>query len=186
MTRIDPLRDSATGGNACDTPVEQNIPQQRFRTVVGRMAQSQRIASQFRCDLIEGTPPVPTADIASVFNAILHQTQRSGFVPHNPVDTHLAQRLPELFNGFCELPLFNGHRHDFKIKRRTPTVRSERMYETQTVLSSGHADPNAVSAPKHLEPAHGTADTIEDFSFDVGLAHHNLPFTHGFDLSSVR
>src|SRR5690349_17835411 len=74
------------GRKRCDTAIKQDVPQQRFGAVIGRMSKSKNAALELGSNLIKVVPPMPAAHVTPMRDIFSDQAESCRVLPHNPLD----------------------------------------------------------------------------------------------------
>ncbi len=149
-----------------DAAVEQDVPEERLRAVVGGVAEGQRGAAERARRAVEGAPPVAAAHVAAVEDAAGHQVERRRVLADDPLDAEGADLGVEAADRRLELALLDRHRDEVVGERGAAAVGDEAVKEAEAVLPAGDPDGDAVARLEHLELAHRAADRVQDAVLD--------------------
>src|SRR5215470_16039026 len=100
------------------------------------MAERQRRAAELGGHAVERTPAMSTAHVAAVHDTVLHEGERRGLVPHDPLDAEAGDLRLQGVDVALELSLLDGDRDEVVGERRARTIREERVEQTETVLAA--------------------------------------------------
>src|SRR5207249_11932395 len=102
---ITPLLRQRCGWKGRNASIEQDVPQQRFSAIVGRVAKRKDGTPKLGRNFIQMVAAMPAAYIATMGNILRDQTQRCGIVAQNPIDAERPDLVFECHNRKLELSL---------------------------------------------------------------------------------